>query len=359
VRDRVPAPRVALGTAVTVAVVLSRWAIGHALGGTQLAQNEEAQATASDVALARQLTATQGALTRDVRRSAFDTRIGRSVGAGKTDRHLDTAGPEQQLEHVRAVPGQDSVKALEFLVIVLADDETPLLFREEASALLQEAAGERFGYDPGPTARENQRAIARICDRIGGMKRGRTSRPRRPADDTPEANDMPRRPLKCCSGCTMLAPAKMTEPGLTPPLEDYLEVIGILCRDDGNARVKDIAALMKVSNPSVVRALQALKRRRLVSQQPYGFVRLTGAGAQTAAEILHRHDVLTDFLQQVLGLDAHTASRDACRIEHAVSAETVRRVRAATAFVAKGLRPHLQWRREFGRYYARQRRTSP
>jgi DtxR family Mn-dependent transcriptional regulator len=143
---------------------------------------------------------------------------------------------------------------------------------------------------------------------------------------------------------------------LTPPMEDYLEAIGVLCRDQAVARVKDIARRMGVSNPSVVRALQRLKRKRLVLQEPYGFVRLTPEGARVAREILDRHEMLADFLENVLGLDSATASQDACRIEHAVSPETARRMQAAAVFLKSEVHPDLRWRREFGRYYARRAR---
>jgi DtxR family Mn-dependent transcriptional regulator len=151
----------------------------------------------------------------------------------------------------------------------------------------------------------------------------------------------------------------MAQP-LSPPMEDYLEVIGTLCREQTVARVKDIARHMGVSNPSVVRALQTLKSRRLVVQEPYGFVRLTPEGERAAREILDKHEMLADFLENILGLDPETASRDACRLEHAVSPETVRRMQAAAVFLKSEVHPDLQWRREFGQYYAkRARRTSP
>jgi DtxR family Mn-dependent transcriptional regulator len=140
---------------------------------------------------------------------------------------------------------------------------------------------------------------------------------------------------------------------LTPPLEDYLEVIAHLCRESSVARVKDIAKRMDVSNPGVVRALRQLKRRRLVEQQPYGFVRLTDYGTQSAAAIIERHETLAEFLENVLGLDPTRAAEDACRMEHAASIETILRLRAATALLGSEARARARWRQRFDRFYAR------
>ena len=63
-------------------------------------------------------------------------------------------------------------KALEFLLVALADDELPLLYREEASSVLQQAGRETFGYDSQADASGNSQAIARLCARVRAMKKG-------------------------------------------------------------------------------------------------------------------------------------------------------------------------------------------
>ena len=150
----------------------------------------------------------------------------------------------------------------------------------------------------------------------------------------------------------------MSSTGLSAQLEDYIEAIGEACRAAGVARVTEIATRMEVTNPSVVRALRALKREGLVEQERYGFVRLTGDGERVAGSVQERHEVLADFLESVLGLDAATATEDACRMEHAISSETCERLRAVIAFTQSPTRGP-DWRRAFNRFYARRaRRTS-
>ena len=138
---------------------------------------------------------------------------------------------------------------------------------------------------------------------------------------------------------------------LSSQMEDYLEAIYHLCREDGVARVKAIADRLEVSNPSVVGAIRKLKDRNLVVQEPYGYVRLTDAGEEIAGAITHKHEVLSKFLEEILGLDRETASRDACRIEHAVSAETVRRLRAVAKFIESAPQINVDWQKEFSKFY--------
>jgi DtxR family Mn-dependent transcriptional regulator len=134
-------------------------------------------------------------------------------------------------------------------------------------------------------------------------------------------------------------------------MEDYLEAIYNLCRTEGVARVKAIADRLEVTNPSVVGAIRRLKGRNLVIQERYGYVRLTDEGEEIAGAILHRHEVLSKFLEEILGLDHETASRDACRIEHAVSPETVRRLRAVAEFIERDPQINVDWQKDFKRFY--------
>ena len=130
-------------------------------------------------------------------------------------------------------------------------------------------------------------------------------------------------------------------------MEDYLTAIYHLCRQEGIARVKSIAERLQVTNASVVGVLKNLKRKDLVEQEPYGYIRLTQQGEKIAASVIHRHDVLTHFLENILYLDSETAAHDACRIEHAVSPETVRRLKVLAEFIEKQPKERLFWEKDF------------
>jgi DtxR family Mn-dependent transcriptional regulator len=134
-------------------------------------------------------------------------------------------------------------------------------------------------------------------------------------------------------------------------MEDYLETIYHLCQEEGVARVKTIAGRLGVTTPSVVGAIKNLKRRKLVRQELYGYVHLTDEGEKIAERVIQRHQVLTHFFEEFLGLDSGTASRDACRIEHAVSPETVQRLRSIVEFIESEPQINRDWMNKFKRFY--------
>ena len=55
----------------------------------------------------------------------------------------------------------------------------------------------------------------------------------------------------------------------------------------------------------------------------YGPVYLTDDGIAAAEVIRKRHMAIKSFLTDVLGVDEETAEKDACQIEHVVSAKTM------------------------------------
>ncbi|MDR2552969.1 MAG: metal-dependent transcriptional regulator [Treponema sp.] len=112
---------------------------------------------------------------------------------------------------------------------------------------------------------------------------------------------------------------------MTESLEDYLEMVSFLS-DDGAVRVTDIAARLGVSKPSVLSAVKTLEKQGLVEHGHYQGVSLTQRGRQKAAEIRKRHHFLTDFLVRVVGVNAQTAERDACKMEHVLSPETLKKM---------------------------------
>ncbi len=122
---------------------------------------------------------------------------------------------------------------------------------------------------------------------------------------------------------------------MTKSLEDYLEIIHVLIRDRRVARVRDVAASLDVKMPSVVKAISELKKLELVNQEPYGDIELTEKGQRLAAMILNRHTLLKAFLLK-LGVGDENAEKDACLMEHILSAETLERVHE---FLGDGWQP--------------------
>ncbi|GHT87115.1 DtxR family transcriptional regulator [Spirochaetia bacterium] len=121
---------------------------------------------------------------------------------------------------------------------------------------------------------------------------------------------------------------------MTQSLEDYLEMVGFLS-DDGEVRVTDIAARLSVSKPSVLSALRALEEQGFLEHERYRTVRLTEKGAHRAAEIRDRHNFLTGFLRDILGVSAATAEEDACKMEHILSEETFKKMKLLSSGAKK------------------------
>ena len=115
-------------------------------------------------------------------------------------------------------------------------------------------------------------------------------------------------------------------PTMTKSLEDYIEAIYVLIKQCGNARVRDVAADLHVKMPSVVKAMAELKKLELVTQEPYESIKLTEEGSRVATMVLERHTILKAFLLK-LGVGEANAEKDACLMEHILSAETMERVR--------------------------------
>ena len=85
----------------------------------------------------------------------------------------------------------------------------------------------------------------------------------------------------------------------------------------------DIAGHLAVTKSSVVSALSGLEGKGLVEHERYGEVELTAQGALVAEEMYRRHRMLHEFLRDVVGVPDDIAARDACRIEHELSPETM------------------------------------
>ncbi|AEF82265.1 metal-dependent transcriptional regulator [Leadbettera azotonutricia] len=114
---------------------------------------------------------------------------------------------------------------------------------------------------------------------------------------------------------------------MTQSLEDYLEMVSFLA-DEGEVRVTDIAARLDVSKPSVLTALKILEDQSLIKHEHYGLVTLTKTGVARAAEIRERHSLLTNFLHNIVGVSGETAEKDACKMEHLLSDETLKKIKA-------------------------------
>ncbi len=113
---------------------------------------------------------------------------------------------------------------------------------------------------------------------------------------------------------------------ISSSLEDYLEAIYILQQSCRGTRLTDIAEFLGVSKPSVNRAISTLKDAQLLEHESYGTITLTKEGEAYASMVLRRHKLIKQFLTETLGVDEIIAERDACRMEHVISPQTIQKL---------------------------------
>ena len=110
--------------------------------------------------------------------------------------------------------------------------------------------------------------------------------------------------------------------------EDYLEAVLVLQKQKGIVRSVDVARHMDVSKPSVCHAVATLKSVGFLTMDDDFFLHLTEVGREVAEQIYEKHRFFTQRLIAA-GVDPKTAEADACRIEHVISEESFRRLKAA------------------------------
>ena len=123
------------------------------------------------------------------------------------------------------------------------------------------------------------------------------------------------------------------EEALTSAMEDYLELIVKLKQENKVVRVRDIAKGMHVKMPSVTSMLSNLTKKDLINHERYDYVDLTPLGLKQAQKALYKHMILFNFLKNVLKVNSKQADNEACRMEHAVSSATLKKLVGFIGFI--------------------------
>lgn len=108
--------------------------------------------------------------------------------------------------------------------------------------------------------------------------------------------------------------------------ENYLETILVLKSRQGQVRSVDIANELSFAKPSVSRAVGILRDKGCITICGDNSIELTPKGHEIASMIYERHMLLAELLMDI-GVDAKTAYKDACRIEHVISPATFDKIK--------------------------------
>ena len=114
----------------------------------------------------------------------------------------------------------------------------------------------------------------------------------------------------------------------TESFENYLEAIFELSQNSDHVRATHIASHLNLTRASVSRAISLLKEKECIEVSDKGFITLTESGKEIAQKVYHRHIDLSYFLENFVKVSREIALKDACRIEHLISEETITGLRS-------------------------------
>ncbi len=117
------------------------------------------------------------------------------------------------------------------------------------------------------------------------------------------------------------------EKGITGTMEDYLEAVLTLQEKNQPPRIKTISKIMNVTKPTAHSAIASLMAQGYLTHETYGHIELTTAGKELAEKVYNRHKTLTRFLRDILKINATIAENEACGMEHAISEETIEKLK--------------------------------
>jgi len=137
---------------------------------------------------------------------------------------------------------------------------------------------------------------------------------------------------------------------LSASLEDYLEAIYNLTRKGESVGTTDIARLLEVTKPSVTGALKLLREKGLVNYKPYNAVTLTKRGTTVASEVVRKHNILTFFFGDILGMDAESAQISACQAEHTLGPKVMKKLVMFIDFINSSDKDGYDLAEEFKEY---------
>jgi len=123
--------------------------------------------------------------------------------------------------------------------------------------------------------------------------------------------------------------------GLTPSMEDYLEMIFRLSQDKSYTRINDLASALNVQPPSATKMVQKLAELNYLNYEKYGMIELTPSGWSLGALLLKRHHALEVFLQ-LLGVTDNVLE-DTEKIEHSLSDEALECIMQFVSFMEEHL----------------------
>lgn len=115
-------------------------------------------------------------------------------------------------------------------------------------------------------------------------------------------------------------------------VEEYLEAIFRLQEICGVAKTSDLVAMLKVSPGTVTNMIEKLKKRSLITHEPYRGVQLTEKGRKIAISVLRKHRLLERLLTDLLEVEWDKSHEIACSLEHGVNDYVINKIERILGF---------------------------
>ncbi|MEF8835948.1 MAG: metal-dependent transcriptional regulator [Candidatus Thermoplasmatota archaeon] len=115
-------------------------------------------------------------------------------------------------------------------------------------------------------------------------------------------------------------------------LEEYLEVIYLIEKREGQAKTGKISSELDVKPPSVTEMLRKLEVEGYLEYERYEGARLTESGRKIAENLMTSHETIANFLE-IIGVDGKQAELDACELEHHISKSTLKKLKKFIEFI--------------------------
>lgn len=111
---------------------------------------------------------------------------------------------------------------------------------------------------------------------------------------------------------------------MSASMEDYLEMIYRLSRENGFTRIHELSDALNVQPPSATKMVQRLSELKMLNYEKYGVIVLQDKGKETGSMLLDRHNTIEKFLR-ILGVDEDSVLEQTEKIEHTISRNTLLR----------------------------------
>lgn len=132
------------------------------------------------------------------------------------------------------------------------------------------------------------------------------------------------------------------EKKLTSAMEDYLEMLYRLCRQDGYARVGKLAEHLQVKPSSASRMVAKLVEMRYLCLDRNDGILLTQQGRVTGEYLMERHSVIERFFAL---LDIDAPQRQVELLEHTIEPETVKKLQQLLEFFDQNSNVRHSWQK--------------